>query len=314
MKLMNYIKLLKRSAFNTIYLDDVLKDLQDNICNHIDTQLAKQRLEYYTFHTKVPGISEERRNNEELIVSLTTHGKRIDTVFHTIESIFQQTLKPNKVVLCLGNKEYTSIEQLPISLQLQSMRGLEILFVKDIRSYTKLIPTLVKYPEANIITVDDDFIYPSDLLEKLWNAHKRNPGKIVCKVAREMSLKNTNQFNQFTNFESHDTANDYYSKMNLLEGFAGVLYPTGAFDKEVLNSEQFLRLAPAADDIWFTAMAIKNDTPIVQIPRPFGVYYEMYQEDEVQDISLAQTNIGESRNDIQLKAVFDEYNLWQKLQ
>lgn len=314
MNFKTYINLIKRSLFNTAYLNETMPDLEKRFCHHIDTQLAKQRLEDYTFHSDESGVSENLYNGEQLIVSLTTHGKRIDTVYHTVESMFQQTLKPNRVVLCLGDREYTSVDQLPIPLRLQVKRGLEVMFVKDVRSYTKLLPTLCKYPQANIVTIDDDFIYPSNLLEKLWNAHLRNPEMIVCKVAREMKLSGQKQFSQFTTFESKDYDKDYVSKFNLLEGFAGVLYPVGAFDNEVFNSEIFLKLAPAADDVWFTAMAIKNGTSIVQIPRPFGVYHEMYQEDEVQDISLAQSNIGENRNDIQLKAVFDKYDLWQKLQ
>ena len=58
---------------------------------------------------------------------------------------------------------------------------------------------------------------------------------------------------------------------------------------------------------------IKAKTPIVQIKRNFGVYHEMYQDDDVQDIALANTNVSENKNDVQLKAVFDEYNLYSLL-
>ena len=246
---------------NVSYLDDMIPSMKQQINNRVESLLVKFRMEECTFHSQEKGTTEEIVEDTPLVISLTTHGKRIETVFHTIESIFQQTLKANRVILWLGDKEFSCVEELPLSLRIQMERGLDIRFVKDVRSYTKLIPALKEFPNANIVTIDDDFMYPR----------------------------------------------------NLLEGFAGVLYPPGVFDDEVLNEQKFLQLAPHADDIWFTAMAIKAKTPIVQIKRNFGVYHEMYQDDDVQDIALANTNVSENKNDVQLKAVFDEYNLYSLL-
>lgn len=305
--------LLHRAILNVSYFDETIPDMKRAICSRMENLMMKNRLEDYTFHTKESGITQGQRGGGSLIVSLTTHGKRIETVFHTIESIFQQTLKANRVILWLGDKEFNSVDELPLSLQMQMERGLEIRFVKDIRSYTKLIPALKEFPSANIVTIDDDFMYPLNLLERLWNGHKLYPNAIVSVVSREMKLSSDRNFQPFSTFVSKDRVEDYISSMNLLEGFAGVLYPIGAFDEEVFNEHNFLKLAPLADDIWFTAMAVKSKTPIVQIRRNFGVYHEMYQDDDVQDIGLANTNISENKNDVQLKAVFDAYNLYSLL-
>lgn len=74
----------------------------------------------------------------------------------------QQTRKANRIILWLSENEQN--KELPMALQLQQARGLEVRYCKDIRSYTKLIPTLKLCPEAIIITVDDDCLYNMDVL------------------------------------------------------------------------------------------------------------------------------------------------------
>lgn len=305
--------ILKKALLNALYSEDYFRDVKRTITRHVETHLTKQVLEQLTFGSMVKGIVEEPYEGKELIVSLTTHGKRIETVYHTIESIFQQTQKPNRVVLWLGDKEWNSATELPISLQIQMKRGLEVRFVKDVRSYTKLLPALEAFPLANIVTVDDDILYPRNLLERLWKGHLRHPDSIISVVSRQMKLKCLKEFEPFIDFESVDCDKDYISSNNLAEGFAGVLYPSGCFDDEVFNKSKFLQLCPYADDIWFCCMALKVKTPVVQIARLFDVYHEMYQVEEVQDMALANTNIGNQRNDSQLKAVFDEYDLWNSI-
>ena len=121
--------ILRKVFLNALYSDDYFRDVKMTITRHIDTQLTKQVLEQLTFGSSTKGVIKERYENKELIVSLTTHGKRIETVYHTIESIFQQTLKPNRVILWLGNNEWNDVRDLPISLHTQMSRGWEILFV-----------------------------------------------------------------------------------------------------------------------------------------------------------------------------------------
>ena len=82
-----------------------------------------------------------------------------------VESIFSQTLKPNNVVLYLSEKEF-STRPLPLTLMRQQERGLEVRFVDDLGPHTKLIPALKDFPEAIIVTIDDDYMYPFDLLER----------------------------------------------------------------------------------------------------------------------------------------------------
>ncbi|MGL5426399.1 MAG: hypothetical protein ACRDAS_00590, partial [Cetobacterium sp.] len=93
----------------------------------------------------------EKSKEPQIIVSLTTYNKRIYDVHLTIESLFRQTLMPNKIILWLAEDEFNRYN-IPFMLQKLEKKGLEIGFCKDLKSYKKLIPTLVKYPNDIVIT------------------------------------------------------------------------------------------------------------------------------------------------------------------
>ena len=76
----------------------------------------KSIIEQETLNNTEPGISDERYCDNEIVVSLTSYGKRVETVYLAIASMMRQSLKPNRIVLCLaerssGNPRATSKER-----------------------------------------------------------------------------------------------------------------------------------------------------------------------------------------------------------
>lgn len=49
------------------------------------------------------GITTERYCDHDIIVSLTTYGRRIHSVYMAIESVMEQTMKPNRIILWLDH-------------------------------------------------------------------------------------------------------------------------------------------------------------------------------------------------------------------
>lgn len=250
------------------------------------------------------GIVPVKQGDVPVVVSLTTHGKRINDVCFTIESLMQQTVKANKIVLWLDDRLKDS--PLPQSLVRQQARGLEVRYTKDIRSYTKLIPALREYPDSIIITVDDDVAYDFDLIEKLTNAYQSEPACIhACRVL-------TMAFNRGGDLKPY---NDWrYSEsipaLHFLTGIGGVLYPPHSLHKEVMNKEVFTSICPKGDDIWFTAMAKLNHTPIKKVVTRDPIGDEFVNNDKVQDMALDLVNRGQKFNDTQIKAVFAKYGIY----
>ena len=127
------------------------------------------------------GYAMNHKLPNELIISLTSWPGRIKTVHITIESLFEQSLKADKVILWLASEQFPNKEK-DLHDELQDLKNncLEIEWYKDIRSYKKLIPTLKMYPEAIIVTADDDNIYPVMWLEKLVHSYLKYPKDIHC--------------------------------------------------------------------------------------------------------------------------------------
>ena len=302
-KIKSYISQIKKSILNTSYLNE-------NLQTSIKHQVQRQHLNELMLKSCESGISEELISDNEVVVSLTTYGLRINTVFLAIESIFQQTLKANQVVLYISEKQFNS-DNIPISLKKQEQRGLKIRYVKDIGPYTKLLYAIKGHPDNIIITIDDDYIYPSDTIEKLVRAHSNNPKAICCHHSRIITKKDSHNLNRYESFPMTFKAEDSISSNYLAEGFGGVLYPPHSLHDDLFNEELFMKLSPHADDLWFKAMELLNRTPVLQIARNKSWIYEMSRIESVQDTGLLNINVIGSKNDSQLKALFDYYHLYE---
>lgn len=269
----------------------------------------KYILEQNILRDNTPGISEDQYCDHEIIVSLTTHGKRIYDVHLAIESIMEQTMKANRIILWLDyNFKHKT---LPKTLQLLQKRGLEISFCKDIRSYTKIIPSLIKFPNDAIVTIDDDVLYEIDLLENLITAYQENPSYIYCTRFHRILLDKNHNLLPYRKWQWLCPDMDA-NVLNFPTGVGGVLYPPHSLDEEVLNESIFMDICTYADDVWLKAMALKKGTLSKKVYTHSSEDFLM--NEEVQDIGLRNINIeNDFLNDKQISTVFQKYNLYQIL-
>lgn len=108
---------------------------------------------------------------EEIIVTLTTWKPRMRNIPLVLDSIFSQTMPPDLVVL---NLAYDEIIPEDINNYLDQHK-VEVNRMDNLKVYKKLIPTLRKYPDACVISIDDDWIYPAGMIEDFMLAHKKYP-------------------------------------------------------------------------------------------------------------------------------------------
>lgn len=284
--------------------------LQEHLRDAIRYELTKKQMETFVMESATSGVCPSKNGEEECVVSLTTHGKRIFTVFQAIESIFQQTVKANRVILYLSEREF-QYETLPETLKKQQKRGLEIRYVKDIKAYTKLIPALRDFPNTNIITIDDDYMYPFDILDRLMQCHRRHPDAVCCCHSRMLDLTKGKDciYSASTMFYPEE---DMTSDLLLAEGFGGVLYPPHSLYEDVCEENLFTKLSPYADDLWYKVMELKQGTPVVQIARNSTWIHSLCSEPRVQNTGLFNINVGQNKNDVQFKALFDYYDLYSR--
>jgi len=93
-----------------------------NISRRIDALALERDLEDKALHSTVTGISPSRET--PLIVSLTTFSGRIQIVHKTIESLLNQTVKADRILLWLSEEEF-NLDDIPEILKLQEKRGLD---------------------------------------------------------------------------------------------------------------------------------------------------------------------------------------------
>ncbi len=271
----------------------------------------KVQIDHNMLFCTEPGVTSERYCDHDIIVSLTTYGRRIHSVYMAIESLMEQTMKPNRIILWLDDS--FEGKRLPESINKLRKRGLEVAFCKDVRSYKKLVPALCKYPDDAIITADDDIVYDVNMLENLIVPYIENPHAIYCNRAHKMVPDGQGKLLPYNSWEWCSRERGF-SPLFFPTGVGGALYPPHSLDEEVKNEEVFMQICPAADDVWFKAMSLKKGTPVCHVETRHANGEEYLLDGETQDMGLANQNVGQSMNDPQLDAVFTQYDLYRLVQ
>lgn len=249
-------------------------------------------------------IFNEVKSPTELIVSLTSYPPRIKTVHRTIETILNQSMKADKVILWLAPEQFPNKENdLPKELLDLTNKGLTIDWYHDIRSYKKLIPALKKYPDATIVTADDDILYPDYWLVSLYDEYKNDKNTIWCHRAHQIKLDDNNSLAPYKkwNWTISKNSSDY---LNFCTSGAGVLLPPHSFYHDILDEEKFMTLSTDTDDIWFWAMLVMNNKKMNVVSNKMRSLLQILG---TQETSLSLKNVEGGNNDVSLQKVLKEY-------
>ncbi|TCN92833.1 hypothetical protein EDB51_12559 [Vibrio crassostreae] len=270
--------------------------------NHtIQQSVRSDTLQHQAMTLQSPLISKEKELDSELIVSLTTFSKKIHDVHLVIESIGQQTLQANRIILWLDEKEF-SLDTLPKILHRQVERGLEVRFCPDYRSYKKIIPTLKLAPDAYIITVDDDVLYAYNFIENLLAQHHYSSKTIIGYRGHEITLSNDGEVMPYKRWR-YSVPELVTSHQVMLTGVGGIFYPPNSLHPDVIDINLFMKLAPSADDLWLKIMAIRQGTECKKL----DYAPKSYALKDHRDIGLAHENVKKGGNDRQFKLLLDYF-------
>ena len=211
-------------------------------------------------------------------ISLTSIFKNQDILLKTLRSIMKQTRLPDKIFLYLSEESYildSGFKDKKITNQnllkfINNNSIIDIKWVKNTGSYRKLLPLLKdKWDEdCIIITIDDDTVYDTKLIENLLNDY--NEQKCVIGYRGFTPL-----FDKLENFD--------YSKLdklknvslyNFLTGKGGILYKPQFFHKTydlIFNDKIYLDTCPTGDDIWFYTIRILNNVNCYKGNKEWGL-------------------------------------------
>ncbi|MGE6219792.1 hypothetical protein [Nubsella zeaxanthinifaciens] len=209
-------------------------------------------------------LDTDLNHNNKVIVSLTTKPDRVHKAWMVVESILRQTEKPDAIILYLASDEFENENKLPKRLLKLKKRGLQIVFVSDnLRPHNKYFYAMSSFPNASIITIDDDKIYPTHLVSTLNKCAVRYPNMICAVLTRKIKTIN-GKFDCYLNWDViKENREPSHSLLNL--GVGGVIYPPGALHKDLFDKEQLKTRSLLTDDIWIKVMAVRNNTKVVSL-------------------------------------------------
>ena len=250
------------------------------------------------------GIVKKPRK-EKIVVSLTSFPARFDKIDLCLKSIILQTLKPDRIIVCLGSD--TKKSDITRSMKRFEKYGVEYRIdqTQNLMPHKKYFYAMQEFPDAVIITADDDVIYPSNWLSSLYTSYKKYPHAISARRVHYISKKDGK-------LEPYDHWIDQYRKlktpsMSLIAiGNGGVLYPPHCFNKTAFDTERIKRLCLRTDDLWLKCMEVLQSIPVVWVK---NWLVDPATIDFAKNERLSDANIFTGKNDDILRELMNNLSL-----
>jgi hypothetical protein len=205
---------------------------------------------------------------ERLVVTLTTIPARASRLRRTLRSLIDQSEPADRIVLCLPWTARGNGEPYPHPATLDLPPGVEVLRCTDEGPATKLLPMLREEPDACLVVVDDDVVYPRDFLASLLAAHRADPS--AAQGLRGVRVSPGVAFPAL----HHElcSAQDAPRAVDILFGTWGYLVPPGALDDQVHDFADYPEAVRWVDDVWISGHLARRGVQRIVVPtRSFPV-------------------------------------------
>lgn len=241
----------------------------------------------------------------QIIVSLTSFPKRFSQLDLCLKSLVIQQFKPNRIIVYLGSD--SKREMLTETMLKYEKYGVEYRFdeKENLMPHKKYFYAMQEFPDAIVVTADDDVIYPRDWLKLLYQSYKKYPNAVS---ARRVHLikRNNKKLLPYDYWEDQCRRIKTPSMSLIATGNSGVLYPPHCFDKSAFDIEGIKKTSLRADDIWLKCMEVKNRVPVVWVPNWQVMLPEI---DSFKNEKLSDENVFTRKNDEVLNSVMTYLNL-----
>jgi hypothetical protein len=210
-------------------------------------------------------------------------------------------MQADKIILWVSEED---VSYLPPEILAMKDAGITIDVTEDKRSFKKILPTLRDYPDATIVTADDDVFYTENWLRDLVDGYKATGAKIVCRRAHKLRFDPAGALMPYTQWHTN-VIGPQQSSLMFPTGVCGVLYRPDALDPRVHDYDLAKTLCPSADDIWLYWMQRLAGTTAYLLPGHTRVL-----EWELEPIeSLRRDNVDKGGNDRQIANMIKRFGL-----
>ncbi|MFI5778925.1 hypothetical protein [Nocardia sp. NPDC051570] len=197
---------------------------------------------------------------ERVVVTLSTVPQRRGHLRPVLRSLLDQTVPPDRLLLAWPHHSRRSGSAYPAPPRLPA--GVEILRCEDEGPATKLLPALRTEPDAVLVVVDDDAIYPDTFLEDLLTAHRQVPTAALGLRGQHV------RFGCDPRYLGHvcGTAVLDHVPVDVLMGMWGYLIPPGSLDHAVHDFSGWPAEVRWQDDVWISAHLARRGVPRLVVP------------------------------------------------
>ena len=227
------------------------------------------------------------------VVSLTTHGRRIEDVWLAIESIGRGTVRPRRIILWLDDADV----RLPHRVRRLRRRGLEVLRTPHgLGVHTKYQPYIRTQPlKMPLVLADDDIIYPPEWLLGLERAYAESPGHVIAYRAHIVGMNEDGSFQPYRLWRSCDDSSASFA--HFATSVSGQLLAPSLQVELLRQGDAFLEHAPTADDVWLHRTAVLAGYRTRQVDEGQRHWWFIPGS---QTTGLNTVNVGEGGNDRQI--------------
>ena len=241
---------------------------------------------------------EKNRLRSDAIISLTSIPSRLPLIERTLKSLMRQSLAPRQIVLNLPR--FSRREGVAYSLPpfLEGLQSVTVRWCEDMGPATKLLPSLQQEPPGTrIIVVDDDRIYPANLVRDLVAASDQEPasafGMSGWVVPPDLTDRPTTVWSNLAMRAPAPVRARRLSKplqVDILQGLSGYLVKPAFFNLAAITDYgRAPEVAYFVDDVWISAHC---QAPRFVIPAGRANYQPKLQRGFYRQTSLGLINRG----------------------
>ena len=233
-----------------------------------------------------------------MLISLTSYPARFGTLALTLRSLLRQTVRPEAVMLWIGEKDVAALPEDVLALKAD---GLVVRPCEDFRSYTKFVHALREFPDHRIAICDDDTFYRPGWLAAL--ATPMPDHHIACHRIHRIRLGGDGRPVAYNDWEQASPARDE-SPLNYPTGVGGVMLRASQFDPRVFDMATARAICPTADDSWLYWMGRLGGSRFVRV----GDNDPLISWRASQHVALWRTNNAEAQaNNAQIDALIERF-------
>ena len=220
----------------------------------------------------------EGKDQSSAIVSMSVLPSRFKGLLPTINSLTDQSVLPEKIVINLPRFFKRDKTDFEIPEYVENHPLIEINWIEnDLGPATKLLPTIEFYehnPDRLIVVVDDDQIYSREMVENYVRHEQQLPNAAMTlsgwTVPDSYNHADKEQrYGGIVRFYRKDTSVSEPIRVDCLQGAASFAVKPKFFDKKVFDFDSAPEEAFFVDDIWVSGNLAITKTPVYIIPAPF---------------------------------------------